>query len=235
MKKLKINSKRAKNAEILLWICAGLYAISLISNLMEFFLLSEVQRGVYITKEQFQADTLRQVIISLLQFVALIISAITFILWFRRAYFNQEVKFEYMYSKNVWTGISFLIPLYNLFKPFQLMKELHQNMEEHFVKNGSGETNHFFMKRVFLWWFMWIFLNTGRIVSYLVALKSLFPERLMKISLTFMIIDLLFIVLCYLTIKMIRNYNQHELLIIENSDNVENKADKYSDLLDSHF
>ena len=57
MKKLKINSKRAKNAEILLWICAGLYAISLISNLMEFFLLSEVQRGVDITKEQFQADT----------------------------------------------------------------------------------------------------------------------------------------------------------------------------------
>ena len=235
MKKLKINSKRAKNAEILLWICAGLYILSFFSNLMEYFLLNEVQKGVYVTIEQFQADTKRQIIISLCQFVALIVSAITFILWFRRAYFNQEVKFEYMYSKNVWTGISFLIPIYSLFKPFQLMKEIHQNMDEHFVKNGLGETNQYFMKRVFWWWFLWIILNSSQYVANLVLLKSAFPERLMKVSMTFMTIDILFIFLCYLTIKMIRNYNQLELLIIENSDNVENKADKYSDLLDSHF
>jgi hypothetical protein len=140
-----------------------------------------------------------------------------------------------MYSKNVWTGISFLIPLYNLFKPFQLMKELHQNIEEYFVKNGLGETNHFFRKRIFLWWFMWIFLNSAQYVSNIILLKSLFPERLMKISISFILIDLFFIILCYLTIKMIRNYNQLELLILENSDNVENKTDKYGDLLDSHF
>lgn len=235
MKKLKTNSTRAKIAEISLWICGVLFILSLFSNILEFFLFKNAQDGIMVGFEEVEKNNLRQIIISFTQGFAFIFSSVTFILWFRRAYYNQEAKFEYMYSSNGWAIGSWFVPILNLFKPYQLMKEIHQNLQEYFVKNHFGELKLYDPKIIDMWWGLCLFLNISQGIVRIILLKSAFPERLMKISIAFIIIDILHILLTYLTIKIIRNYNQMELIILKQRENIDFMSYKNKDLLDSGF
>ena len=92
MESLKPNEQRAKAAIILIWIFFILEIVSLISNYLQYDLLQRALSGGMISTLTVTFNDLRQQIISYTQLIVYIICAITFIRWFRRAYFNLHLR-----------------------------------------------------------------------------------------------------------------------------------------------
>ncbi|MES2588952.1 MAG: DUF4328 domain-containing protein [Bacteroidota bacterium] len=235
MSKFRVNSQRAKNAELLIIVSGVLSILSLISNGLEYWLLHSVSNGANVTMEQANFNDMRQLVIALVEILVFIFSAITFIQWFRRAYYNQETKFSFMATTNGWVSGAWFIPIYSLYRPFQLMKEIYQNLEEFLEKTALGESKRSRLQIVGWWWGLWVFANISQNIVTRVSSRVDQVDSLMYLSFTSMIVDLIYIVLAFLTIKMIRNYNEMELILLSTSDDVEYNTSKSDQLLDSNM
>jgi hypothetical protein len=142
-----------------------------------------------------------------------------FIQWFRRAYFNQEIKFKSMASSNGWVSGAWFVPIMNLFKPFQLMQEIYENAESYLLDKKLIDEKKSRKSIIGWWWGLWI--GTGvlsRISSSFLGsaddLGELIASTLFSI---FMVV--IFIPLSILTVMTIQNYNEMELLLEKEIDN----------------
>lgn len=121
---LKPNGQRAKNAITLLWIVLIVDVISLISGYFQYDLIQTVADGGYISDEAATANDLREQIIGVTYMIVLLVSAVTFIQWFRRAYFNLHQRVVNLSHSEGWAAGAWFVPILNLFRPYQIMKEL---------------------------------------------------------------------------------------------------------------
>lgn len=137
-----------------------------------------------------------------------------FIMWFRRAYYNQEVKFgqENMNSTNGWASGGWFIPVYSLFKPIQLMREIYINAES-FVGDAHKNTSR--LAIVGWWWAAWIIAGAFNNVITRLERSATTLDGLINITIADMVANLLYVPLAFLAIKTIRNYNEMELVMIE--------------------
>lgn len=125
MKELRLNDKRAKNAILLIWIILGIEILSIISSFLQLNLLQNAAIGNEISDTEANMNDIREKIIAILYLIAFIISGITFILWFRRAYFNLHLLNNRLSYKEGWAAGSWFVPFLNLFRPYQIMQELY--------------------------------------------------------------------------------------------------------------
>jgi hypothetical protein len=130
---MRPNANRAKLAITFIWIVLGFQIISAISTFFQYLLLKSVAEGYSITTEAANSNDFRQSIIAILFAILYLFSVVFFIQWFRRAYFNQEIKFKSMASTNGWVSGAWFVPIMNLFKPFQLMQEIYENAENYLL------------------------------------------------------------------------------------------------------
>ena len=86
MENLKPNGQRAKYVITLIWIVLALEIVSLISGYFQYDLLQTAANGGEISAETATANDTREQIIGIVYLIAYIISAVTFIQWFRRAF-----------------------------------------------------------------------------------------------------------------------------------------------------
>ncbi len=110
---MKPNEQRAKTAIILIIIVMIFDVISLFSDSLEYGLLTSLE----ITTEAAESNDTRQQIIAIFYLVAYIISAVTFISWFRRAYYNLHSKVDNLDNSEAAAAYSWFIPFVNLYKP----------------------------------------------------------------------------------------------------------------------
>ncbi|MCE3295229.1 MAG: hypothetical protein K0R65_943 [Crocinitomicaceae bacterium] len=232
MKKFRENSQRAKMAEILIWVSGGLSLVGLITNFMEYRIYANANQGVFISMDEAQSFQITEVIVAILTVGVFIFSAITFIQWFRRAYFNQEMKFS-MTTTNGWTAGAWFIPIYNLYRPYQLMKELYENVESFLIKNQLDETKKSNFAVLGWWWGLWITLNIAQNIVTRVSLRSESLDVLQSLAVASMAIELLYIPLAYITVKVIRNYNEMELVFLSNAGETGSGTKENSELLDT--
>lgn len=232
-KNLRNNAQRAKVAEIFMFISLGFYVLSILRLIYKFSMHYTFYQGYHISIDRVELDVKIDLVTIILNVLIIIGTAICFIMWFRRAYYNQEVKFEYMNSSNGWTSAAWFVPILNLYKPFQLMKEIFEEAENYLVKIGFEIKNNSRFKVLAWWWGLWLFVKIVDNVNERLVLISYSSERLMKLTAISMLVDVVYVILALLTIKMIRDYNRMEMIIITNSDNVETKASKNNDLLDA--
>lgn len=87
---------------------------------------------------------------SLIFFVVMIITYVRFIKWFRRAYCNLNRVGVSTDKKEGWAAGAWFIPIYSLFAPFQIMKEI-WNKTQTFYKENAEESN-----LLALWWGLWV-------------------------------------------------------------------------------
>lgn len=92
MEKLRPNEQRSKNAIVLIWIVFGLQILMLISHYLQYNLLQKAANGMEVSSQSVLINSIREITFSVLYLIAYIISGITFIQWFRRAYFNLHIK-----------------------------------------------------------------------------------------------------------------------------------------------
>jgi len=94
------------------------------------------------------------VIIGLIQFVAIVVAAVSFIRWFQAAYVSVGTLTGRATKHDPgWTLWGFLVPFLNLFRPQQIMREIWDDTYVQWVEEPSRVAGlHCPADRVNLWW-----------------------------------------------------------------------------------
>lgn len=122
---IKPNEKRARNLLTFMWIMLGLEVASLISGYFQYDLLTAFRNGEDVSIEAANANDLREKVLGIVYIVAYIITSVFFLMWFRRAYNNLHQKVENLSFTEGWAVGSWFVPILNLIRPYQIMKELY--------------------------------------------------------------------------------------------------------------
>jgi len=136
-----------KFLKAMLWISLGLSIISLLSDFMQLNLL-----GGSFSQAEAEANDARQQVIGVLLLVSFIIMGITFLKWMYRANSNchgfgpQDMQFTPGWS--IWC---FFIPILNLYRPYQVMKEIWK-----VSTNPIDWENETDSSLVGWWWGLWL-------------------------------------------------------------------------------
>lgn len=215
MEELRPNEQRAKNAITLIWIVLVLEIISLISGYFQYDLLQSVANGAEISAETASANDNREQIIAIIYMIAMIISAVTFIQWFRRAYYNLHLKVNYLAHTEGWAAGSWFVPIVSLYRPYQIMKELYQETKELLTKKGISFNQNFTTNSLGLWWTLWIIDNILGQFIYRYSLKADTIDELTVSTVASIVSNIVGIPLALLAIKVIRDYSTVEPLLIE--------------------
>ncbi len=229
MEELRPNGQRAKIAITLIWIVLAMDIISIISDCFQFYLLQTVSNGGEITTENATANDLRVRIIAIVYLVIFIISAITFIQWFRRAYFNLHIKAEYLNHSEGWAAGCWFTPIVNLYRPYYIMKELYEKTIELLTKNGLN-FNNISTRLLGWWWALWIINNIISQVEFRYLKNSTTVDDYINSTILSIIGQAIGIPLALLAIKVIKDYSKLEPLLDELNIETESETATYNSL-----
>lgn len=218
MTKLKPNGQRAKNAILLLWIMLALDIISFISSYFQYDLLQNLVIGKEITVEEVGANDTREQIIGLLYIFAYIVSIITFIQWFRRAYYNLHQKVSNLSHAEGWAASSWFVPILCLFRPYLIMKELYEETKVVLTKKGIPSIQNLNTNLLGLWWAFWLLNNAFGQFVLRYAQRAEAIDELTTTTVASMANNSIGILLALLTIKVIANYAAVEPLLVKNEE-----------------
>src|SRR5262245_7669425 len=111
--------------KILLWVGIALTAISLASGVMELKLLGDIQAGKALAPGVAESNDLRQRVIGGARFVAIVTTIVIFVMWIYRANYNaRRLGATDMVFTPGWSVGWYFVPIANLWKPYQAMKEI---------------------------------------------------------------------------------------------------------------
>ena len=147
------------------WVKRMLYlqilvaSISIISNVMEYSLLSDFASGAYISEEQAvidaEANDQRQAFLGFLYLGVFFVSGFLILRWIHRANFNaRQLGALDMEFTPGWSIGYYFIPILTLWKPYQAMKEIWK--ASHHPKHWKNENVPSLLG---WWWFLWIATN----------------------------------------------------------------------------
>jgi hypothetical protein len=217
MQDLKPNDLRSKNAITLIWIVMSLDIIAFISNYFQFDLLQTVANGGTVTSAEAVFNDIRQQIVGVVYSITYLVSGIVFIQWFRRAYFNLHLRSSHLLYTDGWAAGSWFVPFLNLFRPFQIMKELYVETARIFTKKGLSEEVSS-TKFLGWWWALWLINNTVAQYEFRTSLKAEIAAELSNVTIAGMIGNLISIPLAIITVKVVKDYAKMERVLHSISD-----------------
>src|SRR5689334_7545358 len=110
---------------IFLWLSVAFSVISAVSSGFEVKLLNDIQAGVPLAPGAAEANDLRQQIIGGVHFVVIVVTIVVFCMWTYRANYNaRQLGAGGMEFTPGWAVGWYFIPIANLWKPYQAMKEI---------------------------------------------------------------------------------------------------------------
>jgi hypothetical protein len=157
---------------------------------------------------------MREQIIGVLYLIVYIISTVTFIQWFRRAYFNLHLRVDYLLHTEGWAAGSWFVPVISLFRPYQIMKELYEESIELLEKRGIRVPD-ISMNYISVWWAFWILSSIFGQVILRITLKSNTVDDYIFTTICGMIQNIVNIPLAILAIQVIKNYAKLEPHLFE--------------------
>lgn len=174
MSQIRKNTQRGRLVITFFWISLGVTVLSLISSILQVLLLHNYQIGGHITNEDISLNDLRESVIAIAALLILIIQAILFIQWFRRAYYNLEqvesISTKFKNEHAVWAWI---IPILSLFRPYHIMREIWDKTQ--IPKEHPIYGKVMIPKTLIGWW--WAFWLTGNFlanISYQLLVRGSF-------------------------------------------------------------
>ena len=210
---MKNNVNRAINAITMLKVVFAISLIVLVSDVMEYNFLSELSEydlsndssNELITKAEANDD--RQGLVGGIYVIALLITGIFFIQWFRRAYYNLNQKRAMRYSEG-WAAGAWFVPFLNFIRPLEIMRDMHQEM-----KKSLGSRYREIVSNESLVGFWWILFIGGRIISYFAVKQSLRADTISDFQLISgisIIAAIMEVISCYLAIRVVREFSKLE-------------------------
>ena len=219
MENLRPNKQRAKNAIILIWVVLALEIVNLISSYFQYDLLQTVANGGTISEKMANANDMRESILAILSTIAYVVSAVTFIMWFRRAYYNLHQKVDYLTHSDGWAAGGWFVPIVCLYLPYQIMKEIYVETKELFDRKGLSEKVSYTTNYVGWWWAFWII--TAFIANFILryTLKNVNTvDEYITLTVAQMISSVLEIPFAFLAVKVINDYSKVEPMLNEIND-----------------
>jgi hypothetical protein len=220
MNTLKPNQQRAKIVLTFIWLVLAFEIISLISDYFQFLLLQNAAEGKHVSLEMANANDNRQQVIAIVYVIVYIISGITFILWFRRAYFNLHIKKNNLSYTDGWAAGCWFVPILNFYKPYQIMKELYRETDNLLSTKYVNDAEH--LKTSTLGWWWALFLISGLIgrIAFNYSLHTDTVDKLIGSTVASMLSSIVSIPLALITIKVIKDYSNIEPLLFEMGDEI---------------
>lgn len=219
---LKPNEKRAKIAIVLIGAMMALDVITIILDYIQYDLLQSLAGGVFVSEDTINLNDSTQQINGIIYLIVFIISAITFIQWFRRAYNNLHQRLTYLSLSEGWAAGSWFVPIINLYRPFQIMKELYDETSGLLVKRGLIEVNQLSTNYLGIWWAFWIINNLIGQIVFRMSNNAQSIEDYSSMTLVSMVNSLVGIPLALLAIRIIKDYSKVEPLLMHINDTKEN-------------
>jgi len=229
MNGLKPNEQRGRIAIVQLWIV-------LLLNIIIFIIkLSLTLIDAIVAASNIIPDILYYVyyifhhtagFIGLVYLAAWLTCTITFIRWFRRAYYNLGLLTNERRYNDSWAAKGWFIPFMNLYVPYRIMKELYTKtdkylLERHLLLLDSKES---YTKRlntnIVKWWWA-LMIMAGAIYCFQFMLGLVLRDYMLVITsnvVYFLARTGLIIVLGIVTISLMRNYHETEKLLYEEAE-----------------
>jgi hypothetical protein len=210
---LKTNQKRSQIAITLIWICLIVNLISLFSSYLQFQLLTQLSKGVEIANYKLEQNDSREQLVGIVTLIVSIISAVAFIQWFRRAYFNLHSLVPNLTYTEGWAAGSWFVPVIGFFRPYQIMVELYNKTIARLVERKLFENQSFDLSFVKVWWALWIIVSIiGRVVyKYISEAETL--DKFIDCTIFSMVESILYIPLSLITIKVVKVYSNFENIL----------------------
>jgi len=156
MNSLHPNEARAARAVLLIKIVLGLGIVSLISDYFQYEILQSIIAEEIVEESTAAVNDLRQMVIGIVYIIAFIISAVTFIQWFRRAYANLHIKVKTLAYSEGWAAGSWFVPFINLYRPYKIMMELYGETDTLLKLKHDRYSRKISTAPVTWWWILWI-------------------------------------------------------------------------------
>jgi hypothetical protein len=146
--------------------------IAIISSMLEYQLLSDFNNGVYTSQElavaAAEASDARQGIVGIFQVIIFVISGILILKWIYRANYNaRQLGASEMVFTPGWSIGWYFIPIANLWKPYQAMKEIWKASS-----NPQSWNSQSVSSMLPWWWFFWIVSNMFANASFRLAMRA---------------------------------------------------------------
>ena len=191
------------------WIRYVLYAqviiaiLSIIFGFLEYQLLSAYQEGVYVSLKEAFADG--EVTLGLLQgtgiasLIAFMASAVLIIKWIYRANYNaHQLGAQNMSYTPAWSVGYYFIPVFNLWKPYQAMKEIWKASKNPLDWRLSKTS-----PILPVWWALWLTSNILNQSIFRLSADAVELSELMNLNMLSQISNLLDIPLALVTLAII--------------------------------
>lgn len=210
---LRPNDQRAKAAIILIYTIMALDVLSAVSGIMQYQLLDKANNLGGVSTEEANANDLREQVIGYVFMATYIVSVVMFIRWFRRAYYNlHQLPVSVLFTEG-WAAGAWFTPILNLFRPYQIMKELYTESRSYLQRKEVSFTHLSSTTMIGVWWALWVVSGVlGQIVFRTTMNADTIDE--MITSTIFGIVDnAIGIPLGLVTIKVIKDYAAAEPLL----------------------
>lgn len=221
MEKLRQNDQRAKIAIMVIWMVMAIEILTVISGYLQYNLIQKVANGGEITLDEANLNDRREQLIAIVHLILLVICGITFIQWFRRAYFNLHLKVKNLLHSEGWAAGAWFVPFLNLYRPFQIMREIYEETKKLLIKNGIKVDENFSTNAVGWWWGLYLTSNFLGNISYRLSKNATTVDALNTSTVFHIIVSLLGIPVAILATKVIRDYSRIEPLLHELEDKEE--------------
>lgn len=166
METLLPNQERARWAIISLWVNM---CLALVLAGAQWWQAALIKSGEMTNESAEESDSIVS-LIAILFLGSLIVSATTFIMWFRRAYANLHRLDGVVILNHTegWAAGAWFVPILNLFRPFEIMKEIWWETQNNIP--GKAERDGIQSNELIGWWWgSWVTYN---IVSRLTSRMS---------------------------------------------------------------
>jgi len=202
------NSERAKWAMILVGAVLFTYLISMYSSYLQIELLQDFMDDVYVSDEAIDSNDNRQRFVGFLFIVVFITSAVFFIRWFRRAYYNLWMRTGNIKLGEGWAAGAWFVPIISLYRPVQIMKEMHEGTIKQLKLRGEQQfsTTQWYI----LWWILWV---TTNFISHIIVRRFFNSDTVEGLLLSTQLeigSNVLDVVLSVVTLIMIKDYKDKE-------------------------
>lgn len=149
----------ARSLVVLLGVSALVDAIAAGSSLAEYSVLQVLQRGETLPDGAAEANDSRQAIIAVIQIAVFLTTAVFFCCWTHRMSANaRSLSDRSMQCTPGWAVGYYFIPIVNLWRPYQIVREIH----DRFLERTEGRRSAWLQPT---WWTLYIVSGIlGRIV-----------------------------------------------------------------------
>lgn len=222
MENLLTNEKRAKNAIILIWIVLAMEIVSIISGYLQYDLLTKIEYGLLIEDGVADSNDLREQIVGIVYLIVFIVSSVTFIMWFKKAYSNLHLKVKYLSYTEGWAIGCWFVPFLNLYRPYKIMDELYSETIKFLNSKGISFNQDITTKYISWWWGLWILSNYIGKFTFRYSMNAKTIDELITSTVFDIVLNIIGIPLALITVKVITDYANLEAILIETNEEEEN-------------